>query len=157
MIAVTKYRTMSIDDYDEIYALWANTPGMGLNSLDDSRGGIEKYLERNPRTCFVAETDGRITGTILSGHDGRRGFIYHTAVAIGERKKGLGRALVKKAMEALREEGINKVALVVIKENDLGNEFWERAGFSKRADLVYRNMVISEKRMETIEISAPKE
>ena len=41
-------RVMSITDYDGVYNLWNNTPGMGLNSTDDSREGIEKYLKRNP-------------------------------------------------------------------------------------------------------------
>lgn len=77
-------RKMTIDDYDSLYELWIHTPGMGLNDVDDSREGISRYLERNPKTCFVAEENGRLLGGILSGHDGRRGYIYHTAVAAGE-------------------------------------------------------------------------
>ena len=73
-------RVMTINDYDGIYGMWINTPGMGLNTTDDSRKGIEKYIERNPTTSFVAEDDGRIIVVIVAGHDGRRGFIYHTAV-----------------------------------------------------------------------------
>lgn len=49
-----KIRTMSIDDYEKIYNLWINTPGMGLNNIDDSKEGINKFLKRNPTTCFVA-------------------------------------------------------------------------------------------------------
>lgn len=138
-----KIRTMTIEDYDEVYALWLNTPGMGLNVLDDSKIGIDKYLQRNPTTCFVAEKDNTIVGVLLSGHDGRRGFIYHTAVALSERGKGIGRALVDNAIEALRAEGINKVALVVIDANKIGNDFWEHLGFTKRDDLIYRNKVIT--------------
>ena len=66
-------RVMSINDYDGVYDLWINTPGMGLNSTDDSREGIEKYLNRNPTSSFVAECNGMIIGVIMSGHDGRRG------------------------------------------------------------------------------------
>ena len=50
-------RVMSITDYDGVYNLWINTPGMGLNSTDDSRKVIEKYLKRNPTSSFVAECD----------------------------------------------------------------------------------------------------
>lgn len=64
-------------DYDEIYHLWLNTPGMWLNSTDDSRAGIEKYIKRNPTSCFVAEANGKIVGVIMAGHDGRRGYIHH--------------------------------------------------------------------------------
>ena len=61
------YRIMRAEDYDGAFALWQSTPGMGLNSLDDSREGIVRYLERNPQTCFVAEEADRICGTVLSG------------------------------------------------------------------------------------------
>lgn len=132
-------RVMSITDYDEVYNLWINTLGMGLNSADDSREGIEKYLIRNPRSCFVAEYNGTIIGVIMAGHDGRRGYIHHTAVLPVYRNQGIAKRLVDCAMSALDEEGINKVALVVFKRNDIGNDFWEKIGFTERNDLVYRN------------------
>ena len=132
-------RTMTINDYDKVYILWINTPGMGLNSIDDSRDGIDKYLRRNPTSCFVAECDGEIIGVIMAGHDGRRGFIHHTAVLPSYRNQGIARLLVENAMSALEKEGINKVALVAFKKNDVGNAFWEKIGFTQRDDFVYRN------------------
>lgn len=139
-----KIRKLSIDDYEEIYNLFMSTPGMGLNNLDDSKIGVEKYLKRNPNTCFVAETGRRITGVILSGHDGRRGYIYHEAVSIDYRNKGIGSALVDFALKALRDEGISKVALVVFERNEIGNAFWEHKGFYAREDLIYRNKALIE-------------
>ncbi|MGN0351811.1 MAG: GNAT family N-acetyltransferase [Roseburia sp.] len=139
-----KIRVMTIDDYEQVYDLWIHTPGMGLNELDDSKAGIEKYLKRNPDTCFVAEDEGKVIGVILSGHDGRRGFIHHTAVAEPYRKQGIGQRLVETAMNALDEEGINKVALVAFEKNELGNAFWGHVGFERRMDLVYRNKNIHE-------------
>lgn len=135
---------MSIEDYDEIYNLWINTPGMGLNSTDDSREGIEKYIKRNPTSSFVAESEGKIIGVIMAGHDGRRGFIHHTAVLSEYRNQGIAKRLVDSAMDALDKEGINKVALVAFKKNDVGNGFWENIGFTGREDLVYRNKNIHE-------------
>ena len=132
-------RKMTACDYDDIYQLWLDTPGMGLNTTDDSKEGIEKYLLRNPNTCFVAEKDNEIIGIIMSGHDGRRGYIHHTAVKVSERKCGVGSALLEKAMTALKNEGINKVALVVFRSNEIGNVFWEKCGFTMREDLIYRN------------------
>lgn len=143
-------RQMTIADYDEIYSFWLNTPGMGLNDIDDSREGISKYLERNPHTCYVAVEQDRIAGVILSGHDGRRGYIYHTAVDASMRKKGIGTALLSAALDSLKAEGICKVALVVFAKNSVGNEFWEKRGFLIREDLNYRNKAIAEtKRMDT--------
>lgn len=137
-------RTMTIDDYDKVYDLWINTPGMGLNSADDSRDGIGRFLSRNPSTCFVAEEDGRIVGAIMAGHDGRRGYIYHTAVLPQYRRRGIARRLVESAMSALESDGINKAALVVFGRNETGNGFWESMGYISRDDLVYRNKNIRE-------------
>jgi len=133
---------MTINDYEQVYALWVNTPNMGLNNLDDSKEGIAKYLIRNPNTCFVAEKKGNIIGVILSGHDGRRGYIHHAAVAGSEQRNGVGTALVNASMIALEREGITKVALVVYEKNEKGNAFWEKYGFIERSDLVYRNKAI---------------
>ena len=143
-------RVMTIADYEKAYDLWLKTPNMGLNDLDDSKEGIHKYLMRNPNTCFIAEEDGVIIGVILSGHDGRRGFIYHTAVLGGEQRQGIGTALVEAAMSALKSEGITKVALVVKSGNEKGNAFWEKREFTTRPDLIYRNKAIAElKRLDT--------
>lgn len=144
MMTEMKIRKMTIDDYDGIYRLWMDTPGLGLNTADDSRDGIRKYLLRNPSTCFVAEKDAAIIGDIMCGHDGRRGYIYHTAVKESERNKGTGRLLLQHAMNALKDEGINKVALVVFEKNEIGNSFWKKQGFSVRKDLVYRNKNIND-------------
>ncbi len=136
-------RLMTVDDYDAVYALWMSCKGMGLNDLDDSREGIERFLARNPGTCFVAEEDG-IVGVILAGNDGRRGYIYHTAVRPECRGKGVGKSLVKAALDALRACGINKAALVVFERNSAGNAFWESMGFAVREDLVYRDKALAD-------------
>lgn len=137
-------RKMTLDDYEQVYSLWISTPNIGLNNLDDSKDGISKYLSRNPYTCFVAEKNNIIIGVILSGHDGRRGYIHYTAVAKSEQRLGIGTALVNAVMSSLKNEGINKVALVVFEKNQKGNTFWDKQGFTPREDLVYRNKAIAE-------------
>ncbi|WP_100065892.1 GNAT family N-acetyltransferase [Miniphocaeibacter massiliensis] len=133
---------INVEDYDGVYDLWINTPGMGLNNIDDSREGISKFIKRNPNTCFVAVENDNIIGVIICGHDGRRGYIYHTAVIPVKRKQGIGRALLEASMKGLEKEGISKVALVIFSKNDLGNKFWEKCGFNSRNDLTYRNKSI---------------
>ena len=132
-------RCMRPDDYEAVYALWSRCSGVGLRSADDSPQGIGQYLRRNPSTCFVAETGGQLTGAILCGHDGRRGYIYHLAVADAHRRNGIGSALVDHALAALKREGIRKAALVAFADNIPGNLFWEKQGFTLREDLHYRN------------------
>ena len=145
----TAIRIMTGKDYEGVYKLWSSCMGMGLNNLDDSKEGIEKFLCRNPKTCFVAEEDGEIAGAILAGNDGRRGYIYHTAVHPDYRHRGIATDLLTAAINALKEQGINKAALVVFSKNQDGNRFWERMGFTVREDLVYRNKAIVE--MERID------
>ena len=143
-------RLMTPADYPACYDLWLRTPGMGLNSVDDSADGIARYLKRNPSTCFVAEEEGRIVGVILAGHDGRRGYISHTAVDSAFRRRGIGGQLVEHTMAALEQEGITKVNLVVFSRNETGNAFWESMGFTVRTDLTYRDRRICESvRMDT--------
>lgn len=136
-------RVMTVADYDAVYALWLSCEGMGLNDVDDSREGIARYLARNPDTCFVAE-DGGVVGVILAGHDGRRGYIYHTAVHPDARGWGIGSALVQRALAALKDCGISKVALVAFSRNEGGNAFWEKQGFKLREDLSYRNLALQD-------------
>ena len=137
-------RVLNIDDYDKVYALWMSCKNMGFNNLDDSRDGIEKYLKRNPTTCFIAEQGDSVVGVILSGHDGRRGFIHHMAVAEDQRRQGIAKSLLEHALSALKAEDINKVALLVFNRNEAGNAFWEAQGFTARTDVIYRNKALAE-------------
>ena len=139
-----KYRLMDISDYEQVYDLWLSCAGMGLNDLDDSKEGIQRFLERNPDTCFVAQAQQKIIGVIIAGNDGRRGYIYHTAVDPEHRHQGIATRLVNEAMSALKTLGINKTALVVFSKNTDGNAFWEKSGFTSRQDLIYRNKAITE-------------
>lgn len=141
---------MTIDDYEAVYDLWIHTSGMGLNDLDDSVDGINRFLKRNPTTNFVAVEDNIIIGVILSGHDGRRGFIYHLAVLAQYRRQSIARKLVNCVMTSLAKEGIHKVALVAFQRNENAQKFWENVGFITREDLIYRNKNIHKfKRIDT--------
>ena len=135
---------MNIQDYDQVYALWMSCKNMGFNNLDDSREGIAKLLRRNPNTSFVAMDGDALAGVILSGQDGRRGYIYHMSVAEPYRRRGLGAELVRRCLAALKGEGINKAALLVFNRNEAGNDFWEAQGFTVRNDIAYRNKALTE-------------
>ena len=64
---------MKIEDFEEVHNLWMTIKGFGIRTIDDSKEGVEVFIKRNPTTSIVAEADGKIVGTILCGHDGRRG------------------------------------------------------------------------------------
>ena len=135
-------RAVVIDDYDNIYKLWCSSEQSkrALNPVDDTREGIERYLKRNPNTCFLAYTeDNKTVGVILTGHDGRRGIVHHLCIHPEYRRMGIAGMLVSKAEEALQKEGITKVFGLVFKDNDNANAFWEGKGYTLRTNLNYRN------------------
>lgn len=138
-------RTMTAEDYEGVHALWMTIKGFAIRSIDDSREGVERFLKRNPTTSVVAVEDGKIVGSILCGHDGRRGCLYHVCVHRDYRMRGIGKAMVVFAMNALREEEISKVSLIAFTENDIGNAFWKCIGWTRRLDLNYYDFTLNEK------------
>ena len=129
-------RVMTIEDFDQVHALWMSIKGFGIRSVDDSKEGVERFLKRNPTTSVVAEEDGKIVGAILCGHD--------VCVDVNHRMKGIGKAMVVFTMEALKKEGINKVSLIAFTQNDIGNAFWKEIGWTKREDLNYYDFTLNE-------------
>ncbi len=138
-------RTMTIEDYEGVYALWMTIKGFGMRSIDDSKEGVERFLKRNPETSVVAVENGEIVGAILCGHDGRRGCLYHVCVREDMRMRGIGKAMVVFCMEKLKAEQISKVSLIAFTINDIGNAFWRQIGWTKREDLNYYDFVLNEK------------
>jgi N-acetylglutamate synthase len=134
-------RKMNIDDYEEILNIWKNTEGMSLEE-DDSLIGITLYLNRNPNSCFVATFNSKIVGTVLSGHEGRRGILRHLAVSNEFRNNGISTKLVNKALLALNKEGIRKCNIFVLDENISGIKYWEHNGWKRHKDsfsLMYKD------------------
>ena len=126
---------MNIKDYFEIYEMWSNIPGIELSEAD-SEGSIARYIERNPNLSYIYYKDNRIVGTILCGHDGRRGFIHHTCVLPEYRGQSIGKILVEKSLEELRNCGIEKCHIFVFHDNEVGHEFWSKMGWEKRSDVL---------------------
>lgn len=136
-------RTMTIEDYQGVHDLWMTIKGFAIRSIDDSREGVERFLKRNPATSVVAEENGEIVGSILCGHDGRRGCLYHVCVREDCRMRGIGKSMVVRCMEELEKEKISKVSLIAFTENDIGNAFWREIGWTKREDLNYYDFVLN--------------
>ena len=135
---------MTIEDYDQVRALWMTIKGFAIRSIDDSREGVARFLRRNPTTSVVAVEDGKVVGAILCGHDGRRGCLYHVCVNPEYRRRGIGKAMVVFCMDALKAEKINKVSLIAFTKNDIGNAFWKEIGWTKRGDLNYYDFTLNE-------------
>lgn len=138
-------RSMEIEDYDAVAALWAGIHGLGIRAIDDSREGVGRFLQRNPTCSVVAQTsDGEIIGSILCGHDGRQACLYHVCVRRDWRKKGIGRAMVNHCVKALKKEKINRVYLIAFKNNQVGNIFWTKIGWAQREDRNYYDLYLTD-------------
>lgn len=128
---------MTLEYYDRIIDLWRNSAGLCLSD-SDSRENLGLYLDRNKGFSFLALTaDGkRVIGTVQAGHDQRSGYIYHVAVHPDFQKQGIATELVKASEKALNAAGIIYIHAFVITNNKNAVEFWKKAGWDMRNDLV---------------------
>ena len=127
-------REMTIDDYDEVYEMWQITTKRALSKADE-RDQMERYLKHTTGMSQVAVVDGKIVGTVLAGHDGRRGIIHHMAVLPEFRRKKIGHALAQTAIQKIREQSIDKTHIFCYQNNETGQSFWRDFGFEKREDV----------------------
>ena len=139
-----RIQPMTIDDYDDVRALWMTIRGFGIRALDDSPEDIGKFIRRNPTTSVVARVGNRIVGSILCGSDGRQGALYHVCGAREYRRRGIGTRMVGYCMQQLKLMGINKVSLIAFTRNDIGNAFWKEIGWTRREDLNYYDFTLNE-------------
>lgn len=117
-----------------VLELWQETEGVGLNE-SDTRPNLAAYLKRNPGMSFVALEGDRLISAVLCGHDGRRGYLHHLAVAKDHRRQGIGTRLVGACLERLKTLRILKCNIFVYAENGSGEAFWTKDGWSQRQDL----------------------
>lgn len=127
-------REMKIEDYEEVYKMWQITTKRALSKADE-KPQMERYLKHNDGMSQVAVIDGKIVGTVLAGHDGRRGFIHHMAVAPEYRRRRIGHALAETAIKKIGEQGIDKTHIFCYQNNETGQSFWRDFGFEKREDV----------------------
>jgi N-acetylglutamate synthase len=135
-----KIRTFEQTDYLNARALWERTEGVGLSAADEPEA-IGTFLARNPSLSFVATIDEQIIGTILCGHDGRRGLIHHLVTAQSHRRRGIGTALLRHGLQALRRDGIDKCHLLVFRSNEAGLAFWRKVGAEERVSIALFSML----------------
>ena len=126
-------RPMTVDDYDAVIRLMKATPGVSFRDAD-SREATARYLERNPDLSFVAESDGRLVGCVMCGHDGRRGYLQHLVVVPGHRRQGIANLLVDSCLTQLEQLGIVKSHIDVYRTNELARAYWESQGWKLRTD-----------------------
>jgi ribosomal protein S18 acetylase RimI-like enzyme len=135
-------RSMVLEDYEAVAALWSETPGIFVRSVTDSREGIERLLARNPGLSTVAVDDGKLVGSALASHDGRRGYLQHVVVAPTARGQGIAKAMVDRCVEGLRQHRLGWVHLDVAVENTAAMAFWRKAGWHPRDELTRLSLAL---------------
>lgn len=143
MMEEVRIQPMTVEDYDDVRALWMTIRGFGIRTLDDSPADIRRFILRNPTTSVVARIGEKIVGSILCGSDGRQGALYHVCVAKEFRRRGIGTKMVGYCMHQLKLMGINKVSLIAFTSNDAGNAFWNRIGWTRKTDVNYYEFVLN--------------
>lgn len=119
----------------EALALWRAEEHIGLSDADEPAELLD-FLLRNPGTSFVAFEDGELVGACLCGHDGRRGYVHHLAVAAGHRRTHIGARLLQACLDSLQQAGIQKCHAFVFSDNPYTELFWTGTGWTRRAELV---------------------
>ena len=139
------YRCMQTGDYEAVMTLWRSCEGLLLRDAD-SKPRIESYLERNPGLSFVAHAGDAIVGSIMAGHDGKRGYVQHLAVDPGARGQGIASRLLELCLDALKLQGI--VLTMVDRRNNLSQmveaDVREHLGDKVYKTTVPRNVRVSE-------------
>ena len=116
-------------DYEPVYALWKSIEKGVHVGRSDTPAEIEKKIARDPDLFLVAESDGAIIGSVIGGYDGRRGLIYHLAVAAAFRSKGIGSCLMDEVESRLRAKGCLKCYLLVTSDNTEVGQYYQRRGW----------------------------
>jgi ribosomal protein S18 acetylase RimI-like enzyme len=127
-------RAMTLDDYEAVYALWRESEGVGLSTADEKEA-IAQFLIRNAGLSQTAWEGARLAGAALCGHDGRRGYLHHLAIAEPYRRRKVGSEIVRSCLRGLRQCGIEKCHLFVFAENAAAQSFWKSVGWTERVDL----------------------
>jgi ribosomal protein S18 acetylase RimI-like enzyme len=115
-------RPARLDEVDQILALWREAEA--IPSATDDRDAVRRLLQTPHAVVLVAETEGRLAGTVIGAWDGWRGNIYRLAVAPGFRRRGLARSLVAEADRSLSRLGARRITALVDGDHPWAVDFW---------------------------------
>jgi ribosomal protein S18 acetylase RimI-like enzyme len=116
-------------DYESVYRLWKGIEKGVHVGRSDTLAEIEKKIGRDPDLFMVAESEGAVIGSVIGGFDGRRGLIYHLAVASSFRGMGIGSRLMEEVESRLRAKGCLKCYLLVTRDNPEAEDYYQQRGW----------------------------
>ena len=124
-------RQFKPEDYDRIISLW-NTANLPFRPKGrDSYEKISRQVRNGITVFLVAELDGKIVGTVLGTHDGRKGWINRLVVDTQFRRKNIAKQLVSEAEKWFEENGLDVFACVIEGENTASMEAFKKLGYKE--------------------------
>jgi ribosomal protein S18 acetylase RimI-like enzyme len=126
------------DDYDAVMRFWEGIEKGIHVGASDAPAEIQKKIQRDPDLFLIAESDQKVVGTVIGGFDGRRGMIYHLAVAASFRGHRIGNRLMSEVEARMHAKGCLKCYLLVLEDNFKAMGFYEHLGWELMAGhLIY--------------------
>jgi ribosomal protein S18 acetylase RimI-like enzyme len=119
-----KVRSARLEEEATVTALWH---ACGLTVPYNDPATDFRFALGKPNSDVLVTDD--LSGSVMVGHDGHRGWIYYLAVTPRRQRQGLGRALVTAAEQWLSQRGIVKLNLMVRERNQAVTPFYHKLGF----------------------------
>jgi ribosomal protein S18 acetylase RimI-like enzyme len=127
LVLIEKFR---LRDYDSVKSLWKSA---GLDfSPGDELPQLKRKLKRDPELFLVAREGSSLIGTVLGGWDGRRGWVYHLAVAKSARRQRVATKLLQELESRMKSKGVLKVNALVYDWNVASLALFELNGFKRQ-------------------------
>lgn len=92
---------------------------------------IREELDNEDAILVVAEADDTVVGFAHGIWARRTGHILRVYVDPDHRGAGIGRELLATVRDSLLNRGSDRIQAMVLAENDVGNQFYQDAGFEK--------------------------
>jgi len=135
------WRSLGEFDEDELARVIAATyegsldcPALfGVRDVRDVIAGHKATGAFTPQSWWIAQKDGSPAGCILVNDSPSTpsAEIVYAGVAPSFRGRGVGRTLVRKAVDQARRRGLDAVTLAVDARNRFARELYERSGFEE--------------------------
>jgi hypothetical protein len=122
-------RIFEENDHESVIALWTECFNY-TSPHNDPVLSVERKTAMDDGLFFVSSDSIGVTGTVMAGWDGHRGWIYSLAVSSRARNRGIGTDLLEHAVQELKRRGCPKVNLQVMPGNTSAEEFYRNRGFS---------------------------
>jgi len=128
-------KPLQVEDYAATSQLWQTSEGVVWRE-EETLETFARFLDRNPNLSLGAWLQSELIGAVMVGHDARRAYLYHLAVAQKHRRQGIARQLLARVRQNLDTLGIGKQHVSVIADNRVAEQFWQALDWHKRSELV---------------------